>query len=168
MAQRSVFVTVVGCVFIALSGLFLLQALAFLFLPLDKLLPLTQPIQLFSPGDTLYLSFARGMFLVLGAVSAWVLLSAIGLVMRKNWARVSFLIIASLGLVFSLLYLVMGLADLSAGGAAGQTPDLAPLSHALMRAMVVLGAVFAGVYGGVLYKLSNAKIKAEFLPSPKN
>lgn len=85
MEQRSSFVTVIGCVFIALSSLFLLESLAFMLLPRDVLLPLTQPIQLFSPGDTLYLSFARGMFLVLGAVSAWVLLSAIGLLLRKSW-----------------------------------------------------------------------------------
>lgn len=59
----------------------------------------------------------------------------------------------------------MGLASLP-GGAAGQ--GMAPLSHTAVRAMVVLGVVFAVVYGGVLYKLNTAKIKAEFLLAPKD
>lgn len=163
MENRSTFVTVIGCLFILLSSLFLLEALAFMFLPLDKLLPFTQPLQLFSPGDTLYLSFAPGMFPLLAALSVWVLLSAIGRLLRKPWARISFLVIAGLGFALSLLYLGMGLMGLASLPGEG----MAPLSHAMMRGMVVLGGTWAGVYGGVMYKLSRDKIKQEFVAAQK-
>lgn len=170
MENRSTFVTVVGWLFIVFSGLGLLEMFMFAFMPFDKLM-MSMPQQKGMPAvaPALYSSVMHGMMLFGVAVTLWVLLSSIGLVMRKNWARISFIVICVLGLIFSLLYLLVGLAGVAFMGAgmANQTPEMAEFGRAMVRVMIVFCTVFAALYGFIIYKLSTAKIKQEFLPAPK-
>jgi len=89
MEQRSTFVTVAGWFFIVFSSLFLLESLMFMSMPADKLGAMMQPVQAVKPGDTLYLSFAHGFFLVFAAVSAWVSSDSCERPYRKVWAGAS-------------------------------------------------------------------------------
>ena len=169
MEQRSTFVTVIGWIFIVFSGLFLLESLMFMFLPFDKMLPHLPPPQGGpAPDPALVSSMMHGMFFVFGALSAWVLLSSIGLVLRKNWARISFMVILVVNLVFCGLYLLLGLlvvAFMPSGGMPGQPPEMAGFARGMVIFAVVFCAIFAGLYGWILYKLGREEIKKEFLPA---
>lgn len=172
MEQRSTFVTVIGWIFIIFSALGLLEMLMFAFLPFDKLM-MDMPQQKGMPAvaPALYSSVMHGMMLFGTAVTLWVLLSSIGLVMRKNWARISFIVICALGLIFSLLYLLVGLAGVAfmpSAGLPNQPAGMAEFGHDIVRVMVVFSAIFAALYGFIIYKLNTAKIKQEFLPPAKN
>lgn len=173
--ERSTFVTVVGWIFIVLSGLGTLYSLMFLFTPADKLLAQFQQQQAAMPAGSpavdpqMMMSMMRGMFFFMFVVELWVLLSSIGLVLRKGWARISFIVVLSLGIFFSLLYVLIGLAGRSVGPGAvpGTTPEMAGFMHAMMGAMAVMGAVFAALFAFIIYKLNTAKVKAEFAPPQK-
>lgn len=169
MEQRSTFVTVVGWIFIVFSGLFLLESLMFMFLPFDKLVPKMPPPQgAPAPDPALMSTMMHGAFFVLGALSAWVLLSSIGLVLRKNWARISFMVIMVINLIFTGLYLIFGLfavAFMPSGDLPGQPPEIAGFMRSMMVFMVIFCAVFGGLYGWILYVLTREKIKREFLPA---
>ena len=169
MEQKSTFVTVVAWIFIVFSGLFLLESVTFAFMPVSDIARLAHPAQALKPGDTLYLTFMHGFFLVFGAVSAWVLLSSIGLVMRKNWARISFMVILVINLICCGLYLLIGLfavAFMPTGPLPGQPAEMAGFARGMVIFMVVASAVFGALYGFILYKLGTAKIKQEFVPTP--
>jgi uncharacterized membrane protein YuzA (DUF378 family) len=176
MQQRSTFVTVVGWIFIVLSGLAALQFLMILFTPMDKLLAdaqrqaeLMQPAGAPQAGAAFMASMLHGVFVFMFCVSAWVLLSGIGLVMRKAWARISFIVILGVGVFFNLIYVLIGLAGrgMSMGEVPGANPAMAGMMHSVMGAMAVMGAVLAVLFAFVIYKLTREKIKQEFSGSPK-
>src|ERR1700739_523772 len=110
MQERSTFVTVVGWIFIVLAALGMLQSLMFLFLPMDKFMASMQTVQAQqggpAPDPAFMASFMRGMFFFFFILEAWVLLSSIGLVLRKGWARISFIIICSISTFFSAIYVL--------------------------------------------------------------
>ncbi|HEY3644414.1 MAG TPA: hypothetical protein VGM16_03675 [Gammaproteobacteria bacterium] len=173
--QRSTFVTVVGWIFIVISGLGTLYCLIFMFTPTDKLLAQFQQQQAAMPAGSpaadpqMMVSMMRGMFFFFFVVELWVLLSSIGLVLRKGWARISFIVVMAFGIFVSLIYVLIGLAGRSApmGQVPGSTPEMAGFMHAIMGVMAILGAVFAALFVFIIYKLNTAKVKAEFVPQPK-
>lgn len=175
MQLRSTFVTVTGWIFIVLSGLFMLQCLLFLFQPTDTLLAQVQQQQAMQPAGTpaldpaMMVSMMRGMFFFLFVVELWVLLSSVGLVMRKGWARISFIVILVLGILVSLLYVLIGLAgrNIPMGAMPGTNPQMSGFMHAILGAMAIIGAVFAVLFAFIIYKLNTEKVKQEFLPPPK-
>ncbi|HEY3858562.1 MAG TPA: hypothetical protein VGM47_02995 [Gammaproteobacteria bacterium] len=160
MQQRSIFITVVGWVFAGLAILGLVNCLMFLFMPLDKLAAeLPQP-----PGGTqvdpaLFINVMRGVFLVIFAVLAWVLLSAIGLIMRKPWARVSMMVLLGIGIAWNLLYVIIGVT----GGPAGMGAMLQGMGGTL----AVMGLIFIAVFAGAIQMLRSEKVRREFQPKPK-
>jgi hypothetical protein len=175
MQQRSTFVTVVGWIFIVFSGLFALYCLMFLFTPTDKLLAQFQQQQALAPtgrpavDPAMMVSMMRGVSLFFFVVELWVLLSSVGLVMRKGWARISFIVVLAIGIFFSLIYVLIGLAGRSIpmDQVPGANPQMAGFMHALMAAMAYIGAAFAAFFIFTIYKLCTEKVKQEFLPQPK-
>jgi hypothetical protein len=173
--QRSTFVTVVAWIFIVLSGLGTLYCLMFMFTPSDKLMAQFQQQQAAVPAGSpaldpaMMVSIMRGMFFFFFVVELWVLLSSIGLVLRKGWARISFIVILVLGILFSLLYVIIGLAGRSMpmDQVPGANAQMGGFMHAIMGAMAVMGAVFAVLFAFIIYKLNTEKVKQEFLPKPK-
>jgi hypothetical protein len=169
MQQRSTFVSVVGWIFIVLSGLGMLQCLMFMFLPMDKFMaaaqlqaPAGQPV----PDPAVMASFMHTMVFIFFVVEAWVLLSSIGLVMRKGWARISFIVICSISAFFSVIYVLVGLLGRSVqmDKVPNATPAMADFMHSMMTIMAVMGAVFAALFIFIIYKLCTQKIAQEFLP----
>lgn len=171
MQERSTFVTVVGWIFIVLSAIGLLQSLMFMFLPMDKMLAQAQQVQPGQPAaDPAFMaSFMRGMFFFFFVVEAWVLLSSIGLVMRKGWARISFIVVCAIGAFFSVIYVLIGLLgrSLPMNQIPDSTPAMADFTHSIMTVLAVMGAVFAALFIFTIYKLSTQKVTQEFLPQPK-
>jgi hypothetical protein len=160
MPQRSKAVTIMGYLFIALAGFGLLNCLAFLFMPADQLmteLP-KQPDGAKIDPD-LFLSVMRGMFFFIFVVLTWVVLSAVGLIMRKPWARISISVLSGIGIVWNALYVLIGVT----GGPAG----MGAMMKGLGGALVVMGLIFIGFFVWVIRLLRSDKIKQEFLPPSK-
>jgi len=173
MQQRSTFVTVVGWIFVALSGLGALQFLVILFTPMDAQL-FTEAQQMQPAGapqmdPAAMASMMHSVFIFMFCLAAWVLLSSIGLVMRKGWARISFIVILGIGIFFNLLYVLIGLAGRSMplDQVAGADPAAGGMVHAIMGAMAVLGAVFAILFAWIIYRLTRPATAKEFEPSHK-
>ncbi|MFI4921641.1 MAG: hypothetical protein ACHQAZ_08390 [Gammaproteobacteria bacterium] len=160
MQQRSKLVTVVGSIFVILSALGLLQCLLLMFTPSDKLLEQTQ-LTAGNPqlDPALMASVLHGVFVFMFVLLLWVLLSSVGLVMRKPWARTSMIVLLGVGIAWNLLYVLMGVT----GGPAG----MGAMMQGMGKVLAVMGLVFIGLFGWALYLLTRPKIKAEFLPTPK-
>lgn len=169
MNNRSTFVTVTGWVFVVLSGLATLQFLLILFTPMDNLLAQLQQMQ---PAGAPMVDpvMLHGMFVFLFCVAVWVLLSGLGLVMRKGWARISFIVILGIGIFFNLIYLLIGLAGrgMPMDQVPGANPAMAGMMHSVMGFMAVMGAVFTVLFAFIIYKLTREKIKQEFAVSAKS
>jgi hypothetical protein len=177
LASRSGFITGLAWTFIGLGGFAtliavlqnIMLALAF---PVDEMRSVmaeadkTHPM----PGvfrfmfDNFRLFFASFL-----ALSALTLVSAIGLLKRKNWARLLFVAIMAIGLLWNLAGLAMPFFMSSWLPA---MPDTAPadfrdqfdLMWKIMTAFTVLIAlVFAGLFGWVIKRLVSEDIKREFL-----
>jgi hypothetical protein len=160
MPQRSKVITVVGYVFIALAGFGLLNSLTFLFMPVDQLmaaLPKQPEGNKIDPD--LFISIMRGVFFVIFVVLTWVVLSAVGLIMRKPWARISMIVLLVIGIVWNALYVLLGVT----GGPAGMGAMLQGMGGVL----AVMGAVFIVAFAWVIRLLRSEKIKQEFAPQPK-
>lgn len=175
MQQRSTFVTVVGWIFVVLSGLAALQFLLILFTPMDKLLAdaqlqaqQMQPAGAPQADSALMASMLHGVFVFMFCVAVWVLLSGLGLVMRKGWARISFIVILAIGIFFNLIYVLIGLAGrgMPMDQVPGANPAMAGMMHSVMGVMAVMGAVFAVLFAFIIYKLTREKIKKEFAAPP--
>lgn len=163
MEQRSTFVTVLGWIFVVLSGLSLLAALLCMFMPVGK--PLADMLSQagVSADDTVYV-IVHGIFFVMAAISVWVLISSIGLVMRKNWARISLMLMLLFGLGWNLFYVFTGVirALISHGMPAHQDS-----LSGVFGVMAVIGVVSIALFGWILHKLNGERVKKEFLPEPK-
>ena len=172
MQQRSTFVTVVGWIFIVFSGLGVLESLVFMFLPFDKFIPKTPPQPgVPAPDPAMMAAVMHGMGIFMFLVISWVLLSSIGLVMRKNWARISFIVILSIGIFFGLIYVLIGALGavfMPTTPLPGQPPEMAGMMRGVMTVMAVFGALFAGLYGWIIYMLCREKIRQEFESQPAN
>ncbi|HET7650248.1 MAG TPA: hypothetical protein VFL15_06080 [Gammaproteobacteria bacterium] len=168
--QRSIFVTVVAWIFIVFSALALLEFVLFGFIPFSTLFPGQIPAGPNQPNPALVASFMRGVMLVFGLITAWVLLSSIGLLRRKNWARISFIVILILGIVSSALSVLIGALGAFAVRnlpANASTPaDVQAIMPGMMTFMAVMGVVFIGLYSWILVKLLSARIREEFKPRP--
>lgn len=172
--QRSVFVSVVAWVFIVFSSfgvlIMLLECLLFFFMPFDEIM--AQDMrggQPFSPD--IFLTIMRGVLVFMLAVCLWSLASSIGLLLRKNWARINFIILMAIGIFMQVLGLLWSFAFLFIGFAApeyAQNEDAASFMQAFMWVMFAVSLIFSigfGVlYGWIIKKLVSPAIRAEFLP----
>ena len=167
MEQRSTFVTVVAWVFIALSGLVLLQAAVMSVVSLDKFFPPAAPGQ---PSPAVLEGFIHILYLFMAIIAAWVLLSAIGLLLRKSWARISFIVMMIIGVGWNSLYVLIGgfaAVLLHSAPPDATTPTaVRAMMPGLFGAMAVMGIVFLALFGWILYKLLSDAVKQEFLPTP--
>ncbi len=171
---RSTFVTAVAWVFIALSGLATLISI------LQNIMVYTvfhtpevaQAMQAPPPGMPPMAAFMAShfqyFFLAFMLVSSFTLVSAIGLLRRWNWARLCFIGLMILAILWQLLGVVLQVAMFSsmhAQFAAQAGPDM-PDMQPFFIAVSVFGAVFAlgfGVlFGWIIRRLVSAPIVAEF------
>ena len=172
--QRSNFVTPLSWIFIALSGFATFISIAqnimigFMF---DH--SFMNEIQN-APGSENIPAFFRFMilnirlfFLAFLIVSSTTLVSSIGLLKRKNWGRIVFMIIMGLGIAWTAFGVFMqftmfpqmmnGIAD-TAGA------DRFRMMYTVMRVFsLVFAAALCCLFGWIIKKLSSKTIKSEFL-----
>jgi len=174
---RSNFVTVLAWIFIALAGfttfISLLQnVMVNLMLPLDDV-HLRKGMQEMPPFIAFLFSHLQLFFLAFLIVSATTLGSAIGLLYRQNWARLVFIAILALGIVWNIGGIALQQMMLSSMQTMPMPPnapkDFTDGFNVMSKIIVVFGALmaigFAVLYGWIIRKLMSPAIRAEFAAS---
>jgi NADH:ubiquinone oxidoreductase subunit 6 (subunit J) len=175
-AERSSFVTGVAWTFIALAGFATLIALLqnimlSVMMPAEEMQKTmrgaeqAQNIPAFARFmfDNFRLVFAS--FLILSAVT---LVSAIGLLKRKNWARLTFIGIMGVGVLWNVAGVVLPFLIFSSftmpEGAPADFRGQHDLMMKVMTAFTILIAVaFAGLFVWIIKRLVSNDIKREFV-----
>lgn len=168
---RSTFVTVVAWIFIALSGLGTAIAApqnVMLFVMFRGALaaqaarPPPPGVPFFAAFLTAHVQFVFAGFLVLSVIT---LVSSIGLLKRRNWARMCFVGLMLFGVAWQLAGLGLQLVMMRSlqQGAIGPVADM----QAMLYVMATMGALFAvgfGVlFGWIAKRLLAPAIAAEFV-----
>lgn len=178
---RSSFVTVVAWIFIVLSGfatlIGALQNLMIRSMPLDQLRSALQDsaaAQLPAPARVMFSHFQL-FFLATFLLSLLMLISSVGLLRRRNWARLVFMGLLILGIIYMLAGLLVQQSFMSSltgvsGGAAPQdsvfratAQQLQSMIRAMRVFMIAFSLGFAGIFGWIAARLASAKIRAEFV-----
>ena len=176
--RRSSFVTVVGVIFIVLAVLSLLSVLAY-----TILLPamfhneeVAQRMQEQIDEGTMplvvgYMYTHRNIFMAVSFVFAVVsLISSIGLLMRKNWARIAFIVLMSYRIVSSIfgiglqLFITPTLPNNVPQSSAKFTTTVMIVSR-LFSFLFQVG--FCVLYVWIISKLLSERIRREFLPQTR-
>jgi len=175
--RRSGFVTGLAWIFIALSGFATLIAvlqniMVALIFPMDEMRDAVReaggaasiPVLARFMLENFQLVFAS--FLVICVTT---LVSAIGLLMRKNWARLLFIAILALGILWNAAGVVLPYFIFSSMPpmADNTPPDFAANFDLMWKLITVITTIvalaFAGLFGWLIRKLVSAEIRREFL-----
>ena len=170
---RSTFVTAVAWVFIVLAGFATLIAILqnimiALMFPQEEMreAATAKDVPAFARFFLVYPHVFFGAFL---AASATTLVSAIGLLKRQNWARLIFIAILVLGILWNLGGLALMFLTFSS---MPSVPDHAPADFrggfetiwkVMMGFSIVIALAFAGLFGWIIKRLMSPEIKREFL-----
>lgn len=177
-AQRSTFVSVVAWIFIIFSGLATLLGIAqnimlHLFVPLDELRAHAAAHQMpdnvspFLYFLSTHLDWFFGLFLLLSLLT---LISAIGLLNRLNWARLAFMGMMIMGVLWNLGSLLVqqtimgGMPPPTADAPADFMAQMNTMQTIMMILMYVFCLGFAALFGWIAWKLHTPAIVAEFKP----
>jgi cbb3-type cytochrome oxidase subunit 3 len=113
----------------------------------------------------------RVVLLAFLAVSVLFLATGVGLLKRRNWARVMFIAAVALGTLYSVVayFFIDTAADLSMlvppGGLNGSPVDVAPLMAMMRAATTVLTLVFTALNLWLIWWLLSPALRREFSPS---
>lgn len=173
--KQSAFVTVVAWIFIALSGfgtvISILQNI--MVQTVFRSPEVSQAMQTPPPGAPPFATFMvthfQWFFLAFLLASSFTLVSAIGLLKRRNWARLSFIGLLSL----AILWQVGGLAlqfsifssireQLSAAAVPGG-PDMGPFFIAMAVVSILFAVGFSVLFGWIIKRLLSPAVAAEFI-----
>lgn len=170
---RSTFVTVVAWIFIFFSGfgtlISILQNImiqtVFNTSEIEKALQAPPP-----PGAPPFVMFLANHFqlfiVAFLVVSAVMLVSSIGLLRRKNWARLIFIGLMILGIVWNLGGLILQFTMFSSMQdsfvSAPGAPDMKPFFIASAVVSVLFALGLSGLFGWIAKKLLSPAIASEF------
>ena len=180
---KSTFVTVVAWIFIILSGfatfISLLQNLMVGFMPRDMFDSAMQDstfTHVMPPAARFMFSHLRLLFLCFFILTALTLAASIGLLQRRNWARLLFIGLLGLGIVYNLAGLVLQQSMLpsmtsqfpldstfsadSTFRATAQQFDQMMAGFRVVMYVVTIG--FAALFGWIIAKLLSRPIREEF------
>jgi hypothetical protein len=182
-SARSSFVSVVAWVFIVISGfttvIGALQNLMIRSMPFDQFNGVLQDSTAASqfPGPARFIfSHVQLLFLASFLLSLLTLISSVGLLRRRNWARLVFMGLLVLGIAYMIggLFLqqsFMSSFDTSFRAAAPQdslfranAEQFASMITAMRIFLAVFSVGIAGLFGWIVVRLCSAKVRAEFIP----
>ena len=173
ITTRSTFVTVVAWIFIVLSGFMtaisILQNImiqtVFNRPEMERALH-SQPPPGTPPFATFMSAHFQLFFFAFLIVSVATLVSSIGLLNRKNWARLVFVGLLVLGIVWNLGGMVLQFATFSSmqDSFVSQPgfPDMKPFFIAIVVVSVLFAVVVSGLFGWVVKRLLSPAVAAEF------
>jgi hypothetical protein len=171
--NRSTFVTVVAWIFISLSGfgtmISILQNIMIQTMfrgpEMEKALQAPPP-----PGAPPFAAFMAShfqlFFLAFLIVSVLMLASSIGLLKRKNWARLLFVGLMILGIAWNLGGLILQMTMFSSmqdsfANAPG-APNMKPFMIGMAVVSVIFALGFSGLFGWIAKRLLSPAVVAEF------
>jgi len=173
--QRSRFITVLAWIFIVIGGFAAftsgIQTLMLAFFPLGQM---AETMQTSHAGQTApswlftILSYAPFITAAYFALTAFVFAAAIGLLKRRNWARIAFVWIMVLGIVWNLAGLAIPLFGFPTFllSMENTSPDVAEGLGFLRNAMFVfmggMALLFTLLFGWIIRTLLSPRIRAEF------
>jgi len=171
-AVRSTFVTVVAWVFIVISGFATLVAVVqsivafLLFRDADMQAAMDQ-----AAANQWISTAAKSFFIGAVIVFGTTLISAIGLLERKNWARLVFVGLLSIGILWTIAVLIfqMGIFQFSPDVPPGTPADVRSsyetAATAISIVSAIMTAVIAVLFGWIIKRLLSSDIKREFQTS---
>jgi|WetSurMetagenome_2_1015567.scaffolds.fasta_scaffold121220_3 hypothetical protein len=174
MPEKSTFITVLAVIFIVLAGFNLLgQTASMMLLPLiSQRFGISENLQEQMNNGTmpLYTRLFFGHFflftIVLIAASIIKLIAAIGLLLRKNWARILFIIVVFCAIAFRIFGFVIQLFSTP------QLPNTPQSNEQFLQMVMLTTRIFSFIftvgvcvlYGWIITKLLSEKIRREFIP----
>jgi hypothetical protein len=106
------------------------------------------------------------IFLFFLIVSVMSFVSAIALLKRKNWARIVFIILMSLGIVWNIVGTVLQFTmfnNMPEMAGSGAPPEFAKMMLIMKIAGVIMALGISVLFGWVIKKLTSLQIKTEFV-----
>ena len=172
MEQRSVFVNVVAWIFLVFSGLGVLECIILMFVPWQGFMSQAQMQAAQMPHDAQLLGvhMLQALLWIWLILGVWVCVSSIGLLLRKNWARISYIVMMALGIGVTALDLLMGILMLVLFHTAGFRnnpaflPGTAAIASGFMAILIIFMAIFLALFTWILIKLVSEAIAREFRP----
>ncbi len=173
--SKSAFVTVLAWIGIVFSGIgtfiAIIQNIMFGFLmpklPIEQLLnEHNSSVQIPEITRFMFRHFDL-LFLIALLVSLFALIASIGLLKRKNWARIAFITMLAIGIVLNLLSLALQQISMQQLPLPLDAPvELQPQMETMMGVMsivsIIFGLAFTALYGWIIWKLRSPKIINEF------
>ncbi len=171
--KRSTFVTVVAVIFITLMGLTtfvgIMQAIMLftVFTPeaMDSIISQTMDAEQMPPLYKFMFAHMRGFVLGMLVMSSFVMVSAIGLLKRWNWARIAFIVFLVFGIVWNVSSVFLQFSLFSSMTPVPEAADL-PVFQVMQTVVpvfiAVIGLAFAVLFGWIIKRLVSDKVKAEF------
>jgi len=176
LLPRSTFVTVVAWIFIVLAGfatvIGILQniMIATMFPAGEMQQAGHQAANAHLPGyASLMFNHVQLIFLLVLLVFFATFVAAVGLLKRKNWARIGFIVLMSLGILWNLAGLILMFYFL--GTSADMPPDaksqaFAEQFNTMRNVMFAFNLVFVGgfvaLFGWIIKRLASAETRREF------
>jgi hypothetical protein len=173
---RSNFVTVLAWIFIVLSGfavfVSILQNVMITYLfPMERIQEVMQEqqAQQHIPGAFRFLfnNFAW-FFRAFLVISLAVLAASIGLLRRKNWARIAFIMLMALGILWNLGGVALQSILLSSfppfphEASAEMAENFSRMLIVMKIATAFMVVAFSALFGWIIWKLVSPQIRAEF------
>jgi hypothetical protein len=176
-AGRSGFVTALAWIFIALAGFatlisILQNIMIALMFPVDEMRTAMRESEKARPmpaGFRFMFDYFHYFFLAFLVVSVATLVSAIGLLLRKNWARLIFIGMMGIAILWNLASLAMPLLMTSLmpemGGKAPEEfmNNFKLMWNIMIGFSVLMALAFAALFGWIIKRLTSAEIRREFL-----
>ena len=173
--KRSTFVTVlawVGIVFAGLSTFMTaLQNIMFRFLlpklPMEQLMnENNSSVQVPATAQFMFRHFDL-IFLAAFLFSLFALIASIGLLKRKNWARIIFIALLALGIIWNLISLVFQKAMIQDFPLPPDAPEafqsqMETMMTVMSIASVIFVLIFTALFGWMIWKLRSPQIVKEF------
>ena len=174
--ERSSFVTVLAWVFIVLSGFATLIAIAqnvmintmFSFDQMETAMQTAKAQQNMPPVAEFMTNHFRLFFGAFLALSAVTLISSIALLKRKSWARLIFISLMGLGIIWNLGGLFLQQAMFSS---MPSPPTTAPpefqaqfnlMAHAMMIFSAIIAIALSVLFAWIIKRLTSQRIRREF------
>lgn len=175
--DRSIFITVLAWIFIVFAGfttvISLLQTILIsVMLRSDEMQSSMHQTQNYQEMPTYAKFFFDSPQVIFGAffvVCLLTLISAIGLLRRKNWARIVFIGLMGLGIVWNVVAAVFPIVMMSSFQSLPEnTPSDYADSFQTMQNVIMIGSfifaiAFAVLFGWIIKRLVSAEIRREFL-----
>lgn len=172
--ERSTFVTVVAWIFIIFSGFGVvigaLQNIALWFLfpraEVTRALEQANENGEISEFHSLLFGSFELLFLVLFLIVVAVLFTSIGLLRRRNWARITFIGLMALGMMWNvggLAFMYLFVDPMMPPAMEGVPPEFAAMQNLVVWTNLLLALVFLILFGWIIKKLMSPAIKREFV-----